>query len=56
VLGKPQRLKIGKKLLAQRRKDAKFGEFKNILNFAPWRLGAINFLAVVLFNISEVSA
>jgi len=28
---------------------------KNLFNFAPWRLGGINFPGVVLFNISKVS-
>ena len=39
---------------AQRRQGSE--NSKNLLNFAPWHLGGINFPGVVLFNISKVSA
>ncbi len=35
-------------------KDAKFGEIRKIFFFAAWRLGAINFVEVVLLNILSV--
>src|SRR3989304_4266644 len=38
---------------AQRRQGSE--NSKNLFNFAPWRLGGINFPGVVLFNISKVS-
>jgi hypothetical protein len=38
---------IGKTYLAQRRKGRQGSEKQGIIFFAAWRLGAINFLAVV---------
>src|SRR3990172_5397918 len=38
---------------AQRRQGSE--NSKNLFNFAPWRLGGMNFPGVVLFNISKVS-
>jgi len=35
-------------------KQAKFGENRKIFFFAPWRLGAKNFVEVVLLNILSV--
>jgi hypothetical protein len=40
--------------LAQRRKARQVRKNKKIFFFAPWRLGAINFLEVVLFNIEKL--
>jgi len=42
------------KALLHGAKDAKFGEIRKYFSLRPWRLGAKNFVEVVLLNILSV--